>query len=452
MSLLSRLLLAASVPVLVGLAWADPLETALASIRQHQVRAHLWFLSHDRLQGRAPGPRGGATSALYIASQFARAGVEPLGGSFLQQVPLVALTPVGSRTVATLARDGETLALEYGTQFLAWAGNADSVGRVDAELVFAGFGITAPEYDWDDFAGRDVRGKVLMVLVNDPPAPPEDPLLFQGRGMTYYGRWTYKIEEARRRGAAGVLIVHETAEAGYPWAVVRNSWSGERLALDTPDSAAAAVDVAAWITRGAADSALRLAGLGLDELVTRAARRDFAPIPTGIRIRMSVPSERRRFDAANVWGIVRGAHAERRNEVVVYTAHYDHLGVGRPVDGEGAGVPAAVDGGDDARPGLHGADAFGVFTRRGERLFDEDVLAGFHRHTRHLGVRPGRRDDGDEVDLRIRDEVLPAGVETHALRAACGVGIRHGPHDDLVERRPGVLQEGAEPSKADDTE
>lgn len=325
----------ATLPAMLALTSLDPLQTALQSIRQHQLRAHLWLLSHDRLEGRAPGTRGGELAALYIAGQLTRGGVEPLDGSYLQQVPLLAMTPLPTRTAATFTRESRVVALDYGSQFFAWAENADTLARAEGELIFAGYGVSAPEYEWDDFGGHDLRGKVVMVLVSDPPAPPEEPLLFDGRAMTYYGRWTYKIEEARRRGAAGVLIVHEARAAGYPWSVVQASWSAERLSLaraanEPSDSLA----IAAWITRAAADSVLRLVGLDLDGLTAQAARRSFVPMATGIRVNISAPSSARRFESVNVWGIVRGSDPALRDEVVVYTAHYDHLGIADPVDGD----------------------------------------------------------------------------------------------------------------------
>ncbi|HUF13225.1 MAG TPA: M28 family peptidase [Longimicrobiales bacterium] len=324
----------ATLPALLALTALDPLQTALQSVRAHQLRAHLWLLSHDRMEGRAPGTRGGELAALYIASQFTRGGVEPLDGSYIQQVPLLAMTPLPARSAATFTRESQVVALDYGTQFFAWAENGDSLARAEGELVFAGYGVTAPEYDWDDYGGRDLRGKIVMVLVNDPPAPPEEPLLFDGRAMTYYGRWTYKIEEARRRGAAGVVIIHETVAAGYPWSVVQTSWSAERLSLARAADERDSVAVGAWVTRAAADSLLRLAGLDLDGLTARAARRSFVPVATGIRASLSAPGRARRFDAVNVWAVVRGSDPVLREQAVVYTAHYDHLGIAEPVDGD----------------------------------------------------------------------------------------------------------------------
>lgn len=376
-------------PALLAFAALDPLQTGLQSIRPHQLRAHLWLLSHDRMEGRAPGTRGGEMAALYIASQFTRSGIEPLGGSYLQQVPLIALSALQGRTAATFALAGRTLALDYESQFFAWAEEADSAAQVEAELVFAGYGIDAPEHAWDDFEQLDLRGKVLLVLVGDPPAPPEEPLLFDGRSLTYYGRWTYKIEEARRQGAAGVLIVHETGAAGYPWSIIESSWSGERLSLARTGREQEGLGIAGWVTRSAADSILDVASLDLDELSTRAARRSFAPIATGIRVRISAPAHLRRIDSANVWGVVRGSDPALRDEVVVYTAHYDHLGMDPGLDGDSI-YNGAYDNASGVAALIEIAEAFSLMQPRPARsiLFlattaEELGLLGAEHYIRH---------------------------------------------------------------------
>ena len=378
-----------ALPVLLGFAAADPLQTGLQSIRAHQLRAHIAFLAHDQLEGRAPGTRGAELAASYIASQFTRGGVEPLGGSYLQQVPLLGLDPIPDRTTATFTRGARSVTLDYDADFFAWSESGDTAAHVDGELVFVGYGTAAAEHGWDDFEGRDLRGKVLLVLVGDPPAPPGEPLLFGGRALTYYGRWTYKIEEARRRGAAGVLIVHETGDAGYPWSVVRTSWTGERLMLEHQGDADGSLAIAAWVTRPAADSLLRLAGLEIDALAMRAARRDFAPIATGIRARVSAPAHARRMDSANVWGMVRGSDPALRDQVVVYTAHYDHLGVGLPI-GDDSIYNGAYDNASGVAALLEIAEAFSLMQPRPARsvLFlattgEELGLLGAEHYIRH---------------------------------------------------------------------
>src|SRR5690606_22524786 len=201
----------------------------------------------------------------------------------------------------------------------------------DADLVFVGYGIHAPEYHWDDFKDADVAGKVLIVLAGDPPAPADDATLFDGAALTYYGRWTYKLEEAARRGAAGALIVHSTASAGYAWSAVQSSWSGERLVLADDD--APTIPLGGWITHGLAAALSDAASIPLDTLAARAATREFRPITTRIRLRARFVARIRRLETAHVVGLVPGRGAGS-GDVVIYTAHYDHLGIGTPVDGD----------------------------------------------------------------------------------------------------------------------
>lgn len=300
-------------------------------IRAPRIRAHLTFLADDMLMGRAPGTRGGAIAARYIASQLLRAGVQPVRDSYYQTVPLLGWRPDPRRISATFGDSAASL--RYLNDFVVWLDSgADSVA-VAGEVVFAGYGVSAPEYEWDDFKGRDLRGRILLVLSNDPPAPPDRPLIFDGPAMSYYARYTYKIEEARRRGAAAVIIVHTLEGAGYPWPVVQSSWTGEQLALPH-DSSTVPLQFQSWVTLDAARRLVAAADLDLDELYVRAARRDFQPVFTGITLQLRAAGRVRRFDSANVVGIVPGSHPTRRNEAVIFTAHYDHLGVGAPVDGD----------------------------------------------------------------------------------------------------------------------
>jgi Zn-dependent M28 family amino/carboxypeptidase len=305
---------------------------AAPAIRADALRAHLRYLASPLLEGRAPGTRGGDLAAHYIAAQFERAGLQPVRGSYFQAVPLAGIALDPRRSSVSFRLAGERLDVAYPDELVVWLpGGRDSVD-VTGELVFAGYGVRAPEYDWDDYAGRDVRGRIVLVLVNDPPAPPEEPDLFGGRAMSYYGRWTYKLEEARRQGAAGAILVHTAPSAGYPWSVVENSWTGEQLALTDPAGDRLALQ--AWLGAEAAGRLLAAAGRSLEELQVLAARRDFRPVATGISVRASLRGRMRAVSAANVVGLVPGRHPERRNEVVIYTAHYDHLGIGRPVNGD----------------------------------------------------------------------------------------------------------------------
>lgn len=325
------LAVALALPLAAASANADPLQDALATIRASRIRAHLSFLADDLLRGRAPGSRGGDVAALYVASAFREAGLEPVGDAFRSPVPLVAVAPDTARTSVTVAGRDWSERLGFGQELVAWPGRADTAADVEGELVFVGYGVVAPEYDWDDYEGRDLSGKVALVLVNDPPAPPEDPALFEGRAMTWYGRWSYKLEEARRHGAAGALLIHTDASAGYPWSFVASSWRAERLRLE---DASNGLDVEGWISRDRAAELLARAGRDLDELTVQAARRDFRPVATGLSIEAHVRARTRQVASSNVAGVVRGSDPELRDEYVVYTAHYDHLGVGLAIDGD----------------------------------------------------------------------------------------------------------------------
>jgi Zn-dependent M28 family amino/carboxypeptidase len=326
-------------PLLAVLALAasavnHPLQEALQRIDAAQVRAHLVFLADDVLEGRAPGSRGERITANYLASQLARNGVGTVGGSYFQPVPLTGWRADPRRTTVALSAGASQAQLRYPSDFVLWVEGADSVA-VTAELVFVGYGVRAPEYQWDDYKNRDVRGRIVMVLAGDPPAPPGQPRVFDGPRMTYYGRWTYKVEEAARRGAAAVLLVHTPDGAGYGWRVVETSWTRERLALAAePDSATSPPRLQGWITADAARRAFALADLDFTELFVHAARRDFQPVATGVTARLQATGRMRRFEGTNVLGMVAGRHPARRAEAVVYTAHYDHLGIGPAVNGD----------------------------------------------------------------------------------------------------------------------
>jgi Zn-dependent M28 family amino/carboxypeptidase len=326
---------AAAVLAISILAVAAPRAGAQDStIRAERIAAHMAFLADDLLEGRAPGTRGGRLAARYIATQLALSGVEPVRGDHYQPVPLLGWRADPARTSLQFAAGPRRLGLAHPTDAVVWLDSGADSAVVSGELVFVGYGARAPEYDWDDFKGRDLRGRILVTLVNDPPAPPGQPLIFDGAAMTYYGRWTYKVEEAARQGAAGVLIVHSTDGAGYPWSVVTTSFAGERLALPHDSMGTAPLGVQGWVTFDAARRLLGLAGLDIDELFVRAARRDFQPVFTGITAQIRVAGTTRRFQSANVMGVVSGSHETRRGDVVVYTAHYDGLGIGVPVDGD----------------------------------------------------------------------------------------------------------------------
>src|SRR5687768_10255864 len=308
-------------------------QSGRTSITPAEIDGHLRFLSSDLLEGRAPASRGGRLTAEYIASQLRAFGLRPgVDTSYLQSVPIDVVT-ADRATIRAVASDKATATFRYPDDVVVWAGSATPNSAARGELVFVGFGSTAPEYDWNDFKDVDVKGKVLLVLVNDPPAPANEPTLFGGRAMTYYGRWTYKFEEAERRGAAGMLIVHTTEQAGYPWHTVVGSWAKEQRMLPRSPSLPAPLAVRGWITDSAATVLLGQAGLNLADLRRRAERRDFRPVATGITLNAAFQNTVQHLESENVVGVVRGSDPALREQYVAFSAHWDHLGIGPAVNG-----------------------------------------------------------------------------------------------------------------------
>jgi Zn-dependent M28 family amino/carboxypeptidase len=308
---------------------------APSRITPQEIDGHLRFLSSDLLEGRAPATRGGQLAEQYIASELMAFGVKPGVGdtSYFQRVP-IDVVKADPASIKVTASGKATATLRFTDDVVVWPGSATDASSAHGELVFVGYGASAPEYKWDDFKGTDVRGKILLVLVNDPPAPASEPALFGGKAMTYYGRWTYKYEEAERRGAAGMLIVHTTERAGYPWQVVVGSNSVEHRLLPRPANAPAPIGVRGWITDSAATALLAQAGLNMADLRKRAESRDFRPVPTGITIDATMRNSLQHMSSNNVVGVVRGIDPKVRDEYVAYSAHWDHLGIGPVVNGD----------------------------------------------------------------------------------------------------------------------
>jgi Zn-dependent M28 family amino/carboxypeptidase len=304
-------------------------------ISPQEIDAHLRFLSSDLLEGRAPATRGGRIAEEYIATQLQAFGVKPGVGdsSYFQRVP-IDVVKADPSTIKVTASGKANANLRFTDDVVVWPGSATDASSAHGELVFVGYGAAAPEYKWDDYKDTDVRGKILLVLVNDPPATASEPNLFGGKAMTYYGRWTYKYEEAERRGAAGMLIVHTTERAGYPWHVVVNSNSTEHRLLLRDPSLPAPIGVRGWITDSAATALLAQAGLNMSQLRQQAESRDFRPVSTGIIIDASMRNRLQHMAANNVVGLVRGIDPKVRDEYVAYSAHWDHFGIGPVVNGD----------------------------------------------------------------------------------------------------------------------
>ena len=328
------------VPQIAGLPTAA--RAAAASIDPEKIRAHVRFLSLDLLEGRGPGTRGGELAAQYIATQFALAGLQPAGdhGTYFQNVPLYAVHTVEEKTKFTFVPEqGQPADLAYGSDIVAKDETGQPTAGIDAPIVFAGYGIDAPEYHWNDYAGVDVKGKVVLVIVNEPPS--DDVAFFKGKALTYYGRWTYKYEEAARRGAVGVLIIHRADLASYGWDVVRNSQATEKSFLVGDPTAT--LRAAAWIQHDVAQRLFTLAGLGdLDQAIDRAGKRGFHAVQLSVRLRAHIESRVRHYDSPNVVGRVPGASSV--NQAVLYTAHYDHLGIDPDAKGDNIYNGAADNG------------------------------------------------------------------------------------------------------------
>ena len=317
--------LAGSAPPRVPMAQMPSLDT-------DALLEHTKVLSSDEFEGRAPGTQGEELTVNYLVEQFKKFGLRPgnTDGTYVQKVPLVGITPTPAPLV--LKKGAQTQTLKWKDDVVAWTKHvADSAGLKDSELVFVGYGVVAPEFNWDDYKGLDVKGKTLVMLVNDPPVPdPANPAeldakTFGGRAMTYYGRWTYKYEIAAQKGAAGALIVHETEPAGYGFNVVQGK-TGEQFDLVTPDKNMGRAAIEGWITLDQGKKLLQTAGQDFDTLKKQAATRDFKPVPLGVTASMEIRNALRTIDSQNVLAKFEGSDPALKDEYVVYTAHCDHFG------------------------------------------------------------------------------------------------------------------------------
>ena len=363
---------------------------ALDEIRASDIAAHLKFLSHDLLEGRAPSTRGGQLAAEYLATQLAVIGFEPGGdnGTFFQNVPIVESIVDPSFTLAVSG--GPTF--KYLSDVVAFSGLQQPKVDVTGEVVFVGHGIVAPEFKWNDYAGVDMNGKIALVMVNDPPASAGEPQLFGGEALTYYGRWTYKYEEAARQGAVGAILVHTTESATYPWQVVQSSWSGTQYSLPaTPGEPALALK--AWVTEDAARAIARQGGKDLDALRTAARVRGARPVPLGVTVSGTITQKVAQKVSPNVIGVLKGA--ANPGQAVVYTSHYDHFGVRDPRPDDKPDADRIYNGALDNASGLGGvlevAQAFArARTRPARSIYivfttaEESGLLGSEHFASHL--------------------------------------------------------------------
>jgi Zn-dependent M28 family amino/carboxypeptidase len=306
-------------------------QQAAQHIDPEKIRAAVKYLADDKLEGRGPGTAGDHLAAKYISDQFAAYGLTPAGdnGSWYQKVPLYAVHTVADKSSFQLVpKSGEPLTLKYGTDFVTNNQTGGATADIDAPVVFVGYGINAPEYDWNDYKGVDVRGKVVLIIVNEPLS--DRNAFFKGKALTYYGRWTYKFEEAARQGAVGALIIHREDLASYPWQVVRTSWSGEKSYL--VGDPLAKLEAASWIQHDIADKLAQSAGYDIDAVISEAGQRHVSR-ELDWRLKAHIVSEKRSFDSENVIGMVapKGAGPEQS---VLYSAHFDHLGMDKNASGD----------------------------------------------------------------------------------------------------------------------
>jgi Zn-dependent M28 family amino/carboxypeptidase len=362
--------------------------TPAPELSGERLLAHTTMLASDSFLGRAPGTLGEERTVEYLEREFRAMGLQPgnTDGSYIQDVPLVGITADPGMTL-TIRGAGAAMPLGYRTDFVAWTRHmVDQVDLANSELVFVGYGVQAPEFSWDDFKGMDLGGKTLVVLVNDPQLP--DTTQFGGNAMTYYGRWTYKYEKAAELGAAGMLIVHETGPAGYPWEVVQGM-GGEKLDLVAEDRNLGRASVEGWIHLDVARRLFTAAGQDFDALKAQALTREFAPVPLGLTASITIRNTMRTLDSRNVLARVEGSDPVLRDEYIVYTAHWDHFGVGIAVDGDSI-YNGALDNATGTAGLLELARAFQALEEKPKRsiLFlavtaEEQGLLGSEYYARH---------------------------------------------------------------------
>jgi len=318
--------------VLIGITLVLPLAAQQSHVSGNRIRAHVKYLASDELQGRGVGTVGERLATSYIAAQLKAEGVQPAGdsGTYFQRVPMIAVATLPGASLLASGK-GERTSFAPLKDFVGVPLSQKPDNDFDAEAVFVGHGISAPEFGWDDYKGQNLRGKVLVYFTNEPSS--SDPKFFGGPALTYYGRWTYKFEEAARRGAAAAIIIHTTPTAGYGWGVVSGSWGREASQLKLKPGAIG-LKLAAWISQDAGAKLMASTGKTLDQLLQLANQKSFQPIPLGVRIQGHIPVKLREIESRNVVGRVAGSDPYLNSQAVVFSAHWDHLGVGVPVNGD----------------------------------------------------------------------------------------------------------------------
>jgi Zn-dependent M28 family amino/carboxypeptidase len=396
-------------------------------IDSERIRAHVKYLASDELEGRGMNQKGGDLAAEYIAAQFKSYGLKPAGenGTYFEEVPMVGVKTLADTTFEFVPSRGAPLGLKALDDFVTTNERQTESVDIDAPIVFVGYGISAPEYHWDDYKGYDMKGKVALLFVNQPVS--DDPKFFKGKTLTYYGRWTYKFEETARRGAIATLIIHREDLASYPWTVVRNSWGGEKsfLKLDgTPKLAAAS-----WVQQEVARKLVGMAGLDLDKLFLQAQSRDFKPIPLSVNLKAHVTSSVHPFASRNVLAMVAGSDSGLKSGAVLYTAHYDHFGIDKS---KPAGANIFHGAADNAtgcgilmelgrvwaitKPAPARSVLFAAVTAEEQGLLGSEYLG---KHTAQLPVRPILDLNYDDLPpIGIPEEVEVVGAERTSFYAS----------------------------------
>src|SRR5881396_3295590 len=308
------------------------LQPALEAITPDGLLAHIKVLASDEFEGRAPGTKGEELSVKYISDQFKKIGLKPgdPDGTYMQEVPLAGIK---SEPRMSFTIGDKTIDLKYPDDFVASSARLEPEIKVDkSDMVFVGYGGVAPEYGWDDYKDVDVRGKTILMLIGDPPVPDPkdasklDDKMFQGKAMTYYGRWTYKYEIAAQKGAAAAVIIHETEPAAYPYSVVKTSWAKENYEIDNPNRNMDAVEARSWITLDVANKLLADCGRDFDALKKSSLSKEFRPVALNAKANIDIKQQLRSFKSHNVIGKLDGSDPKLQDEYVIYTAHWDHLG------------------------------------------------------------------------------------------------------------------------------
>src|ERR1700734_3250095 len=367
--------------------------TSMQSIDPHRIAEHVRFLANDLLEGRGTGTRGGDIAANYIAAQFALYGLKPAGdnGTFLQRVDFVGAHTLPGTTASLAPAHGAAMDLKLAEDFVV--GNQTQSERADirAPIVFVGYGIEAPEYKWNDFKGVDVKGKVVLVIVNEPPS--KDPKFFSGEALTYYGRWTYKFEEAARKGAVGALIIHRTDLASYGWGVVRSSWSNEQVYLSNDKDPK--LKAASLVQIEVARALFSASGLNLDEMIASAGRRGFKARALPVRVKAHIMSKVRKFESSNVLGLLPGTDPGPPLQALKYSAQFDHLGIDPAMSGDNI-YNGAVDNGTGVGMLLEMAHVFAASPRPPHPVLfaavtaEEKGLLGSNYLGKHLPIPAAR--------------------------------------------------------------